>query len=77
MSRIVAGLQRSGLLKRIATDDKRSFRLQATAKGTRILQEGRRRRVEALAHALQTLSSEELQQAAQVAEFMRDLVRKL
>ena len=77
MSRMVAGLQRSGLVKRIATEDKRRFRLEATPKGTKILQEGRRRRVELLARALQTLTPEELHQAAQVAEFMRYLVRKL
>src|SRR5215470_11854604 len=77
MSRIVAGLERSGLIKRKPTDDKRRVRLEATAKGTKILQEGRRRRVEALADALEGLNEGELQQAADLAEFMRQLVRKL
>ena len=33
MSRIVAGLERSRLLQRRETEDKRRFRLEATAKG--------------------------------------------
>jgi DNA-binding MarR family transcriptional regulator len=77
MSRIVTGLVRSGLVRRKATDDKRRVRLEPTAKGTKILQEGRRRRVEILAKALRTLSEPELQQAAEFAEFIGQLVRKL
>src|SRR5215470_13021030 len=77
MSRIVNGLERSGLVKRKPTDDKRRVRLEATAKGTKILQEGRRRRVESLALALKDLNATELQQAGDLAEFMQLLVRKL
>src|ERR1700758_4040260 len=40
MSRIVTGLVRAGLVSRKATDDKRRLRLEATTKGTTILQEG-------------------------------------
>src|SRR5436309_525459 len=39
MSRIVAGLERSGLVRRRPTDDKRRLRLEATAQGARILQQ--------------------------------------
>jgi len=77
MSRIVAGLERSGLVKRKATEDKRRVRLEATAKGAKILQEGRRRRVESLADALKGLNEADLQQVAHLAEFMQQLVRKL
>jgi DNA-binding MarR family transcriptional regulator len=77
MSRIVTSLERSGLVRRKATDDKRRVRLEATAKGTKLLQEGRRRRVETLARALQSLNECDLQQAAQLAEFLHQLVRKL
>ena len=77
MSRIVSSLERSGLVKRKATDDKRRLRLEATAKGTKILQEGRRRRVESLAQALHGLSEAELQRTAELTEFMQQLVRKL
>src|SRR5271154_85262 len=51
MSRIVAGLERAGLVRRCATEDGRRVRLEASAAGTKILQEGRRRRVESLANA--------------------------
>src|SRR5436853_6425119 len=44
MSRIVAGLERAGLIRRLETQDKRRVLLEATARGTRILQEGRGRR---------------------------------
>lgn len=77
MSRIVSGLERSGLVKRKPTNDKRRVRLEPTAKGTRILQEGRRRRVESLAQALQGLSEAELQRTGELAEFMQQLVHKL
>src|SRR5215467_12897969 len=49
MSRIVAGLEREGLVRRHETADKRRVRLEATAKGTKMLWEGRKRRVESLA----------------------------
>src|SRR5215467_9980932 len=55
MSRIVSGLERGGLIKRHATEDGRRVRLAATAKGTKILWEGRQRRVASLANALGTL----------------------
>jgi len=77
MSRIVTGLVRAGLVRRMKTDDKRKVRLEPTAKGSKILQEGRRRRVELLAQALETLSAAELQEAAHLADFMQQLVRKL
>src|ERR671922_1770237 len=44
MSRIVAGLQRAGLVCRLETQDKRRMLLEATPKGTKILQEARKRR---------------------------------
>src|SRR5215510_12377184 len=56
MSRIVSGLERAGLIKRHATEDGRRVRLVATAKGTKILWEGRLRRVESLANALSSLA---------------------
>jgi len=77
MSRIVAGLERSGLIKRKATEDKRRVRLEATSKGVKVLQEGRKRRVESLAEALKGLNEADLQQVAHLAEFIQQLVRKL
>jgi DNA-binding MarR family transcriptional regulator len=77
MSRIVVGLERTGLVRRKTTNDKRRMLLKATARGAKILQEGRRRRVEVLVHALQEFSGDELREAAAAAEFMRKLIEKL
>jgi DNA-binding MarR family transcriptional regulator len=77
MSRIVTGLVREGLVRRKATSDKRRLRLEATVKGTKILWEGRRRRVELLAQTLQTFTNIELQEAAGVAQFLQKIIRKL
>src|SRR2546427_1786725 len=52
MSRIVAGLERAGLVKRRKTEDARRVRLEASAGGTKILQEGRLRRGECPGKAL-------------------------
>jgi DNA-binding MarR family transcriptional regulator len=77
MSRIVAGLERAGLVKRHATEDGRRVRLVATAKGTKILWEGRRRRVESLAKALASLSDAEAQQLGELTELLQQVIRKL
>lgn len=77
MSRIVAGLERAGLVRRHPTEDGRRFRLAATAKGTKIMWEGRRRRVESLARALSTLSESDLQQLATANQLLRQLLRQL
>jgi DNA-binding MarR family transcriptional regulator len=77
MSRIVVGLERARLVRRKATDDKRRMLLEVTARGARILHEGRRRRVAMLVHTLQQFSEDELREAAAAAEFMRKLVGKL
>jgi DNA-binding MarR family transcriptional regulator len=77
MSRIVVGLERMRLVQRKVTDDKRRMLLTATARGAKILHEGRQRRVEMLVRALQELSGDELREAAAAAEFMRKLIGKL
>ncbi len=77
MSRIVAGLERAGLIRRRATEDGRRVRLEATARGTKILQEGRRRRVESLAQALWSLSEEDRQRLTELSGLLQQLLRKL
>ncbi|HYL14296.1 MAG TPA: MarR family transcriptional regulator [Terriglobales bacterium] len=77
MSRIVAGLERSGLIRRHATEDKRRMLLEATATGTKILQEGRKRRVDALAQALRSLSELERQQLGDIADLLDRVIRSL
>ncbi len=77
MSRIVAGLQRAGLVRRQTTEDKRRLRLEATAKGTKVMQEGRKRRVESLARAIASLSATERKQLSEFSELVRQLIRSL
>jgi len=77
MSRIVGGLQRAGLVRRRATEDKRRIRLEATSKGTRILWEGRERRVQSLAKALESLPESERQQLEAAVPPLQQIIRKL
>jgi DNA-binding MarR family transcriptional regulator len=77
MSRIVAGLERAGLVRRHATEDGRRVRLEASAKGTKILQEGRKRRVESLAKALALLSENERQQLRDLTVLLQQVIRNL
>lgn len=77
MSRIVAGLERDGLVRRHVTEDKRRVRLEATSSGTRILQEGRQRRVELLAKALQPLEEAQIGRLNELTELMEQVLRKI
>jgi DNA-binding MarR family transcriptional regulator len=77
MSRIVAGLVRTGLVRRRKTEDGRRVRLEASAKGTRILQAGRKRRVESLAKALSSFSEKERQQLSELTGLLEQVIRNL
>src|SRR5713101_7865800 len=77
MSRIVASLEREALVRRRPTEDGRRVRLEATARGTKILQEGRKRRVQSLAHALGSLEEEELAHLGEFAGILHQIIRKL
>ena len=77
MSRIVSSLTAAGLVKREATEDGRRVRLVPTGKGTRILWEGRKRRVESLANALVTLGEKERGHLRVLAELLPEIVRKI
>jgi DNA-binding MarR family transcriptional regulator len=77
MSRIVAGLERAGLVRRRATEDGRRVRLEASARGAKILQEGRMRRVESLAKALYALSGKEQKLLGQLVELLQQVIRNL
>ncbi len=76
MSRIVAGLKRSGLA-RIETDkeDARRIRVTATAKGERLLQQARARRIRLVAETLSGLREAELDTLLRAAEVMELAVR--
>ena len=77
MSRIVAGLVRGGLVKRRKTEDGRRVRLEASAKGMKVLQEGRKRRVESLAKAVYLLSEREQSQLFALVELLQRVVGNL
>jgi DNA-binding MarR family transcriptional regulator len=75
MTRLVVGLERDGLVRRDSDpDDGRVVWLQATARGTRILHEGRRRRVEALAADLATLDPADRDLLGQAADILERLL---
>jgi len=75
MSRIVAGLKRSGLAK-IETDSKdaRRIRVTATAKGELLLQQARARRIRLLAETLSGLREPERDTLLRAAELMERVV---
>ena len=77
MSRIVAGLRRLGLA-RIETDAKDARRIQvtATAKGVRLLQEARARRVRLVAEILSGLREEEMNSLLRAAELVERALRQ-
>ena len=77
MSRIVAGLQRSGLVRRHSTEDGRRVRLEATPKGVGLMWEGRRRRVESLAKAVEGLGENERQQLSDAVKLLQQVIRSL
>ncbi len=61
MSRIVTGLERGRLIERVRdSKDARRVQIRATPSGTRLLQKGRRRRIEYLASHLNRLTRREL-----------------
>ena len=78
MSRIVAGLLRARLVRRkIDPEDRRAVVIEATEKGMQIMQEGRRRRVEALAAAMGPLPEREIIRLQEAAEVMESLSRQV
>jgi DNA-binding MarR family transcriptional regulator len=77
MSRIVAGLERSGLVRRQATEDGRRIRLEATAKGVQLIAEARMQRVELLAHAVAALPENEARRLADSVKLLQEIIRAL
>ena len=76
MSRIVAGLERNRLIE-ITRDpeDARRMHIRSSSKGASLLQQARRRRIEALAGHLDSLTSSELSQLAAAAEILERLLQ--
>jgi len=78
MSRIVAGLLRARLVhRRTDKEDRRAIVIEATEKGVRIMQEGRRHRVEMLASAVGGLPRNEIARLREAAQVMEQLSREV
>ena len=76
ITRVVATLEESGLVVRETDDaDRRVARVKATAKGTRLLQEGRQRRVATLADSLAALSAADRALLASAVPVLERIVR--
>ncbi|HSZ63460.1 MAG TPA: MarR family transcriptional regulator [Terriglobales bacterium] len=77
MSRIVEGLKRSGLAKIQADpNDARRIRVTATAKGERLLQQARTRRVEQLAEILSRATHRDLDTLHRAAQLIEQVVKQ-
>jgi DNA-binding MarR family transcriptional regulator len=75
MSRIVAGLARNRLVDITAdSKDARRMHIRATAKGTRLLQQGRQLRIESLAVQLSALSPHELAKLGETVEVLQSIL---
>jgi DNA-binding MarR family transcriptional regulator len=76
MTRIVQSLERDGYVQRDSDpSDGRVVRLNATAKGKRVMQQGRQRRVQNLAHLLGGLSPGEIAKIQEAAELVEEALR--
>ena len=76
MSRIVAGLERTGLAKIEAdAQDARRIRVSVTPRGERLLQQARERRIRLLAEVLHQMSRRETQVLREAAEIIERAVR--
>jgi DNA-binding MarR family transcriptional regulator len=72
MTKIVRGLEEGGLVRRDADpQDGRVVRVRATAKGTRILQQARTRRIANLAERLAHLDAAELTRVGEAADLVQ------
>ena len=76
MSRVVEALVAAGLVTReIDPADRRSIRLEATAKGRRLMEAGRERRVRALVERVRRLADSERRALARGVEMLERVTR--
>jgi DNA-binding MarR family transcriptional regulator len=77
MTRIINGLEQSGLATRIAdTKDARRVQIRATDKGVRLLQAARNRRIGYLADHLGTLSAKARTRLGEAVGILEDVLRR-
>jgi DNA-binding MarR family transcriptional regulator len=78
MTRIVAGLEAQGLVRRRAVSgDARAVMLEATRRGATVMHEGRARRVARLAAALRTLPARDLDALGRAAALLEDVAKTI
>src|SRR5215211_5504665 len=75
MTRIVDGLVREGLVRKQTGGDRRTIVITATARGRRLLQRARQRRIAVLAERLRELGHDELALLDRAAELMEGASR--
>src|SRR5258708_2490017 len=77
MSRIVDALQKQGLARKtINQKDRRAVIIEATPKGANVLQQGRKRRVRALAKSLSRLKSAERAEIERALQAIQRALRR-
>ena len=78
MSRLISDMQRDGLV-RIAPSkqDARSIQITPTARGQELLLAGKKRRVDSLAQAVESLSTADLGRLEEGVELLRQIIRRL
>ncbi len=77
MTRIVAGLEKGGLAKRMGNrEDARKIEVHATARGRRVLQAARERRIETLADSLTTLDREEFEVIDAAVKILAEVLKR-
>src|SRR5215216_5074887 len=77
MSAIVDGLEEDGLARRAPDPhDRRLVRVHASAKGKRVLQRARERRIAALAERLSNLDADEIELVRRAAELVEATLRR-
>lgn len=77
MTRIFHGLEQDGFVRREPDpDDRRVVRVRATAKGKRVLQQARTRRIESLAERLSHLAPSEVAVVREAAELIEQALAR-
>lgn len=77
MTRVVTGLERHGLAERVPDPaDARRLRIRATAKGVRLMQRGRRARIDYLARHLARLDQKDLDTLRRAVEILQRVLQQ-
>ena len=77
MTRIVTGLEKNGLAERVSDSaDARRVQIRATPKGVRLMQRGRKARIEYLARQLAMLTKDELSTMGEAVEVLQRVLQR-